>query len=464
MNARKTRNLLIFMDWFMALMSWTLFFYYRKVMVEEMPLEVNDRFYLGISLIPFFWLLIYFFLGTYHNVKRLYLMKVLSLSLTATFLGTIILFFLLILDDKVANYYEYYTLVIALFIIHFSLTILPRLIITLYIVRKIHARKWGFNTLLIGGSQKAVEIYKEIESLPKGIGNRFIGFVNLNGIDVNLKKEIKHLGAIDKLEDIIEKNNVEEVIIALESKEHEKLKQLIAKIQGRNVRIKIIPDMFDLLSGSVKMNNIFGAMLIEIDQAPMPLWQFILKRFMDILFSLIALIILIPVYIALAVVVKSSSKGPVFFKQERIGKKGVPFKILKFRTMIVNAEAKGPQLSSSNDPRITKSGKFMRKMRLDELPQFWNVLVGEMSLVGPRPERQFFIDKIAEKEPQFLQLTMVKPGITSWGQVKFGYAENVDEMVQRMKYDLLYLKNMSIALDFKILLYTVIIVFKGSGK
>ena len=464
MNARSTRNFLIFMDWFMALLSWTLFFYYRKVMVEEMPLEFNDRFYLGISLIPFFWLLIYFFLGTYHNVKRLYLMKVLSLSLTATFLGTIILFFLLILDDKVANYYEYYTLVIALFIIHFSLTILPRLIITLYIVRKIHARKWGFNTLLIGGSQKAVEIYKEIESLPKGIGNRFIGFVNLNGIDVNLKKEIKHLGAIDKLEDIIEKNNVEEVIIALESKEHEKLKQLIAKIQGRNVRIKIIPDMFDLLSGSVKMNNIFGAMLIEIDQAPMPLWQFILKRFMDIFFSLIALIILVPVYIALAVVVKSSSKGPVFFKQERIGKKGVPFKILKFRTMVVNAEAKGPQLSSSNDPRITKSGKFMRKMRLDELPQFWNVLVGEMSLVGPRPERQFFIDKIAEKEPQFLQLTMVKPGITSWGQVKFGYAENVDEMVQRMKYDLLYLKNMSIALDFKILLYTVIIVFKGSGK
>lgn len=464
MNDRSTRNFLIFMDWFMALLSWTLFFYYRKVMVEEMPLEFNDRFYLGISLIPFFWLLIYFFLGTYHNVKRLYLMKVLSLSLTATFLGTIILFFLLILDDKVANYYEYYTLVIALFIIHFSLTILPRLIITLYIVRKIHARKWGFNTLLIGGSQKAVEIYKEIESLRKGIGNRFIGFVNLNGIDVNLKKEIKHLGAIDKLEDIIEKNNVEEVIIALESKEHEKLKQLIAKIQGKNVRIKIIPDMFDLLSGSVKMNNIFGAMLIEIDQAPMPLWQFILKRFMDIFFSLIALIILVPVYIALAVVVKSSSKGPVFFKQERIGKKGVPFKILKFRTMVVNAEAKGPQLSSSNDPRITKSGKFMRKMRLDELPQFWNVLVGEMSLVGPRPERQFFIDKIAEKEPQFLQLTMVKPGITSWGQVKFGYAENVDEMVQRMKYDLLYLKNMSIALDFKILLYTVIIVFKGSGK
>lgn len=464
MNARKTRNLLIFMDWFMALMSWTLFFYYRKVMVEEMPLEVNDRFYLGVSLVPFFWILIYFFLGTYHNVKRLYLMKVLSLSLTATFIGTIILFFLLILDDEVANYFEYYTLVIALFLIHLSLTLVPRLLITFYIVRKIHTRKWGFNTLLIGGSQKAIEIYNEIENLPKGIGNKFIGFINLNGIDDSLKSELEHLGDLTMLEHVIEKYKVEEVIIALESKEHEKLKQLIAKIQGRDVRIKIIPDMFDLLSGSVKMNNIFGAMLIEVDKALMPLWQFILKRGIDILFSLVALVLLIPVYIVLAITVKTSSKGPVFFKQERIGKKGIPFKIIKFRTMYLDAEAKGPQLSSTHDPRITKSGRVMRKMRLDELPQFWNVLVGEMSLVGPRPERQFFIDQIAEKEPQFLQLTMVKPGITSWGQVKFGYAESVDEMIQRMKYDLLYLKNMSIALDFKILLYTVIIVFKGSGK
>jgi lipopolysaccharide/colanic/teichoic acid biosynthesis glycosyltransferase len=166
----------------------------------------------------------------------------------------------------------------------------------------------------------------------------------------------------------------------------------------------------------------------------------------------------------LAILVKTSSKGPIFFLQERVGKYGEPFNIIKFRTMIQDAEKSGPQLSSSNDSRITKIGRFMRKVRLDEIPQFWNVIRGEMSLVGPRPERQFFIDKIAEKEPQFLQLTKVKPGITSWGQVKFGYAENVEEMIQRMKYDLLYLKNMSIAIDLKIMLYTVLIVLKGSGK
>ena len=196
----------------------------------------------------------------------------------------------------------------------------------------------------------------------------------------------------------------------------------------------------------------------------MPFWQFIVKRLIDILASSLAIILLIPVYITLAILVKTSSKGPVFFMQERIGKNGIHFNIIKFRTMVVDAEKAGPQLSSSDDPRITAIGKTMRKMRFDELPQFWNVFKGEMSLVGPRPERQFFIDQIAAREPQFLQLNKVKPGITSWGQVKFGYAENVEEMLQRMKYDLLYLKNMSIALDLKILLYTVIIVFKGTGK
>jgi lipopolysaccharide/colanic/teichoic acid biosynthesis glycosyltransferase len=196
----------------------------------------------------------------------------------------------------------------------------------------------------------------------------------------------------------------------------------------------------------------------------MPIWQQSIKRFIDISLSLIALILLIPVYISLAIAVKTSSKGPIFFRQERIGLNGRKFKIIKFRTMYIDAEAKGPQLSSTFDPRITKSGRFMRKARLDEFPQFFNVLIGDMSLVGPRPERQFYIDQIVAREPQFLQLTSVRPGITSWGQVKYGYAENVDQMLQRMKFDLLYLKNMSLALDLKIMLYTVLIILKAKGK
>ena len=222
--------------------------------------------------------------------------------------------------------------------------------------------------------------------------------------------------------------------------------------------------MYDILAGSVKMTNIFGALLIEVNQESMPFWQQAVKRFLDIVLSMIALIVLLPFFIFLAIVVKFSSPGPVFFKQERIGKNGRTFKIIKYRTMFVNSESNGPQLSSSNDPRITPVGRFLRKTRLDEFPQFVNVLLGDMSLVGPRPERQFYIDQIVKIEPQYLHLTKVRPGITSWGQVKYGYAENVDQMLQRMKFDLLYMKNRTLALDFKIMLYTVLIIFKGSGK
>lgn len=459
-----TTLLFVLVDFLAAAVSWGAFYYFRKVYVEKMPLEFSDQFYYGIIIIPLFWVTLYTLFGTYFDILRHYLMKILSLTFKSVFLGTIIIFFTAIIDDEIEDYNSYYTLVGAIFFIHLIITIIPRFFLTLYIVKKVHNRKIGFNTLLIGGSSKAVDVYSEIQGLPKGIGNKFVGFVNLNGIDKELEGVLPYLGHASELDEVLRTNEIEEVIIALDRTEHEKLKQLISIVQGRDIRIKIIPDMFDILSGSVKMNNIFGALLVEVESHIMPFWQFVVKRLIDILASSLAIILLIPVYITLAILVKTSSKGPVFFIQERIGKNGIHFNIIKFRTMVVDAEKAGPQLSSSDDPRITAIGKTMRKMRFDELPQFWNVLKGEMSLVGPRPERQFFIDQIAEREPQFLQLTKVKPGITSWGQVKFGYAENVEEMLQRMKYDLLYLKNMSIALDLKILLYTVIIVFKGTGK
>ena len=185
---------------------------------------------------------------------------------------------------------------------------------------------------------------------------------------------------------------------------------------------------------------------------------------MDFLISFIAVILLTPFFIFSAIAVKFSSPGPILFLQERVGINGTIFKIIKFRTMYVDSENLGPQLSSENDPRITKIGRFMRKTRLDEFPQFINVLFGQMSLVGPRPERQFYIDQIVKLEAQYLHLNRVRPGITSWGQVKFGYAENVEQMLQRMKFDLIYLKNRSLALDIKIMFYTVIIVLKAKGK
>jgi exopolysaccharide biosynthesis polyprenyl glycosylphosphotransferase len=212
------------------------------------------------------------------------------------------------------------------------------------------------------------------------------------------------------------------------------------------------------------MTNIYGALFVELNRDVMPLWQQAIKRFLDISLSVIAIIMLLPLYIISAILVKLSSPGPIFFLQERIGLNNKPFQIIKFRTMYVNSEANGPQLSSSNDSRITPIGRFMRKTRLDEFPQFINVILGHMSLVGPRPERQFYIDQIVQHEPQYVLLNRVRPGITSWGQVKYGYAENVEQMLDRMKYDLLYINNRSVALDLKILFYTVAIVIKAKGK
>lgn len=464
MSKSKLQVLIILVDWLMAVIAWGAFFYYRKVYLEQTNFELSERFYYGISIIPICWIALYTLIGTYLTPLRWHRMKILAQTAKAVLIGTLAIFFVFLIDDQFSGYQVYYKALFAVAILQFGLTIIPRFLITTVIVRKVHSGKIGFNTLLVGGSQKAVAIYKEIVSLPKSMGNRFIGFANLNGIDKELESELPYLGHADNLEQVLADNPIDEIIIALDSTEHERLKQIISKVHGRDIKIKIIPDMYDILSGIVKMDNLFGAILIEVKSEILPTWQKVIKRLIDVFASAIAMILLTPIYLTLAILVKTSSKGPILFRQERIGIHGKPFKIIKFRTMYVDAEKAGPQLSSTHDPRITKIGRFMRKARLDEFPQFWNVVKGEMSLVGPRPERQFFIDQIVEKEPQFLELNKVKPGITSWGQVKYGYAENVEEMIQRMKFDLLYLKNMSIALDFKIMLYTVLIIIKAKGK
>jgi exopolysaccharide biosynthesis polyprenyl glycosylphosphotransferase len=461
---RLFRIVFIGFDWIAAALSWALFYFYRKTTIENVPFQYNDTFFYGILIIPLLWLALYAIQGTYIDIRRLYRLKILSHTTFATIFGSIILFFTLLLDDEVINYHSYYRLLLALTILHFGLTFIFRIILTSIQVKRIHSKKEGFRTLLIGGSEKAVQIYNEVESLSKSGGNNFVGFVNLNGIDKLLENRIPYLGHVNELEKVLQSHQIEEVIIALESVEHERLQTIISRINNTDIVIKVLPDMYDILSGSVKLDNIFGALLMVVNAEVMPPWQQVLKRFIDITASLIALTLLIPVYFILAIAVAFSSKGPVFFLQDRIGLNGRVFKIVKFRTMFVDAEKLGPQLSSTHDPRITNVGRFMRKTRLDELPQFYNVIIGDMSLVGPRPERQFYIDQIAQVEPQFLELTKVRPGITSWGQVKYGYAENVEQMIQRMKYDLLYLRNRSIALDIKIMLHTILIVLKAKGK
>ncbi len=452
-------------DWLSATLAWTLFNFFRKKFIEHQTFEIDENFKLSIVIIPIIWLLLYFAFGAYKNVYRRHRIKEVSQTLLLTLIGTFFIFFAFLLDDQNSIYQDHYIRIIGLFSIHAIITFVPRFALTSIIVSKIHKRKIGFPTLIIGSNIKALEIFQELKNMKKSTGHQLIGYVTTNGtVDKMTETKLPKLGEYNLLENIITRLDIQEVIIATEPKEHDKINKIINDLADLNVKIKVISDMYNILTGSVKINSIFGALLIDINPEIMPAWQKSLKRFMDVSISILAIAILSPIFILLAVLVKLSSKGSIIYKQQRIGLNGKPFYIYKFRSMFKDSENKGPQLSSQHDKRITPIGKFMRKSRLDEIPQFFNVIKGEMSLVGPRPERQHYINLILEQAPHYKHIKKVKPGITSWGQVKYGYAENVDEMISRLKFDLLYVENMSLLLDFKILFYTIIIMLKGSGK
>ena len=455
----------LFFDWLSAASAWFCFNFFRKTYIENYHFELNYKLIYSTIIISVLWVLLYAALGQYKNAYKKYRIKEVTQTISQSLLGIILIFFGLLLDDQINSYQDYYNLVLAIIILHTTLTFLPRIIITSNLVSKIHKGKIGFNTLIIGSRNKAKETLLEIRGLKKSSGYFFKGYISTNGgPDMMTNTGLEKLGDYSDLKQVIYSHQIEEVIIATEPKEHEKTNTIINDLADLNVKIKVIADMYNILTGSVKMSSIFGALLIAVNPEILSPWEKITKRIVDVILSTIAIILLSPIFILLSLIIKSGTKGPIIFKQERIGINGKPFMIYKFRSMFNEAEKDGPQLSSQHDPRITPIGKFMRKTRLDETPQFFNVILGDMALVGPRPERQFYIDKIIAEAPHYKHILKVKPGITSWGQVKFGYAENVEEMVARLKFDLLYVENMSLVLDLKILFYTAIIMIKGDGK
>ncbi len=464
---RKVRYILA--DFLCAAFVWVVFFIFRKRILNEEGIVYAEytKLIFGSLIIASFWVILFYVFGFYHNIYRKSRIKELLNIIHSTFWGTIIIFLTTLLDDQgITNYKSYYSTLALYYGLQFSFASIVKLISISEIRKLVKNGVISFNCLLIGSLEKVERSILELQKSNHLLGLNFVGYSSFEGRELatNSKGGLRYWGAIDNLPKIIRRCNIQRVIICIDPTEHLKIKEVTNELAGLGTKVSILPDLYQILIGSVKVEHVLGVPLIDIDHDLMPFWQIVLKRTLDIFVAFFVMVFGLPFFLTFMLVTRFTSKGPIFFKQERVGLNGKIFNIIKFRSMLVDAETKGPALATNNDSRVTSWGRFMRKMRIDELPQFWNVFVGDMSLVGPRPERQFFIDQITNFAPEYRHLHKVRPGITSLGQVKYGYAENIDQMLERLKYDLLYMENMSIANDFRILYFTVITVLSGKGK
>jgi lipopolysaccharide/colanic/teichoic acid biosynthesis glycosyltransferase len=427
-NRRKKQQLLyVFIDILSSLLVWGCFLIFRWLVYDGRVFSIDSvlvpmfNFYTPLIVYPIGCLVIYYLSGYYlRPLRKPYLRELLR-----TFVSALIIsfgaFFIFIIDDPVTQYERYFTSLLVLFALQFLGSYIPRWLVT-YISHKLDndtPRTYTIHTM------------KEVE-------------------------QFEQAHAVEPYD---------EVILDFKSKTKENdIYTLINRLYPRNVEISVVPSLYDMLTGAAMIDEVSDQPLIHITEHKMSDTELCIKRAFDIVVSVAMLILLSPLYLILTLLVWYSSKGPVFYRQERIGLHGLPFEIIKFRTMCVHAETETPQLSADNDPRITKVGKWMRKYRLDELPQFWNILRGDMSIVGPRPERRYFINQIEEKAPYYCMIYKIRPGLTSWGPIKVGYTDTLDKMIRRLNYDIVYIENMSLTLDIKIMFHTIGVIFNGKGQ
>lgn len=441
----------------------------RKLIVEpsrfgkEVVLKWDARFWEALLFTAVLYVAISALSGVYRDLTRKSRLSQAFNTLSGALLTSLILFFVILLDDFVRDYNQYYTTFGTYFGILLLCSGTIRFALASYVRGLLDRGKLKFKSILIGAEKEAGDLLESFDN-ERTKGYEFIGYLSINGEETDARvQQLSHLGTYRQLVDIVNDNHVEDVIIALSSNYNDTIATLVSHVEDQDLRIHVLPNLFSILSGQVKMES-FGRALIEVKRELVKPHVAFIKRIFDILMALALIVVTSPLLFVSMILVKLSSPGPIFYAQDRLGKNGRSFQIIKLRSMSVDAEASGPQLSSEEDPRITPWGRTMRRYRIDELPQFINVLRGDMSIVGPRPERRFYFNQIVERAPQYKYLLRVKPGITSWGMVKYGYAENVDEMIDRARYDLIYTENITLLNDIKILFYTLVIVLQGRGK
>lgn len=464
MSKSKEKILLLLTDFLMINLAWYVYTYIRKE-TGWFVLMIDPEFFVPMFVIYFYWLIIFTFVGMYRTWFASSRFDEISTLFKATFFGVFLLFFLIFIDDYMHNVATATRILIFIYWGLFLFFVGSGRIIIRSVQRNLLIKGIGRRCgLVVGFNDKGREVLNSITNAP-ALGIDIQAFVAVKNENIGKGfNGIKVEGTTDQLIEIIEKHNAKEIIIALEKEDHDVLVDVISKTEGKNLSLKIVPDLYEILSGQARTSQIYGMPLIDIMPELMPEWEKRLKRLLDIVVSLLILLVSAPVTLLTSIAIKIDSEGPIFFKQERLGQNGKPFKVLKFRSMINDAEKyTGPVWSQKDDPRVTRMGKFVRRVRIDEIPQMINVLKGEMSLVGPRPERAFFVEKLSQEIPYYKRRLKVRPGVTGWAQIKHKYDETIEDVKIKLRYDLFYIENMSIRMDFKILLRTVFVVLFGKG-
>jgi exopolysaccharide biosynthesis polyprenyl glycosylphosphotransferase len=463
--SKKTQKILILLfDFIFINLAWAVFFYIRT-QTGWFRILIMPEMFLPMLVMYVYWLIVFTFFGMYRTWFASSRFDEISTLFKTTFVGIFILFILIFISDYLEGVESSNRILIFIYwLFLFVFVSVGRLSIRSF-QRRLLIKGIGRRcAVIVGFNSKAQEVHDQIIEHP-ALGLDVEAYVAVNHANIGKSyKGIRVKGSLEELLDIVYKNKASEVIIALEKENHDLLVDVISRLENKGIGLKIVPDLYEILSGQARTSQLYGIPLIDIMPELMPEWEKKLKRISDVVISFLILVLTLPMSFFVAIAIKLNSKGPVLFKQERIGMNGKKFKIYKFRSMYQDAEKNtGPVWSTKNDPRVTRVGKILRKLRIDEIPQFVNVLKGEMSLVGPRPERPYFVEQLSGQIPYYQRRLKVRPGITGWAQVKHKYDESIEDVKVKLRYDLFYIENMSLRMDIKILARTILVVLFGKG-